>query len=273
MMDYPKFLVIRFPVGGAGNFVASCLQCSMGVGHWNSVLEHEKPNVDWLDYFKKVFQPEYETWFEREPSIKYTLGVKEIYSAYYPRGNDLSDAEFFEAEKKCSEHYHDLRSKDNYIPVFWMKAFFPRYYNNATFIDLMLDEPCLRWYDRSHYRKHYKLEWDKGRLKVYNNRHMPGTTPKSFTGTNQFVTYHDTFFGFARKEIYDNPHRRLFRKKDLFDDCSGKRPRHVMTLSDVLDSERFLNNYKQICDMIEVDPISDKELVSLHKHWIGCHDF
>lgn len=272
-MNYPKFLVIRFPVAGAGNFIASCLQCSIGVGHWNQELEYAKPDVNWLAYFEQVFKPFYKDWLVNEPFVKYTLGVKEIYSSYYDRGNNLTAEEFFESEKKCKPYYHRLRGEDKFIPVFWMKPFFPEYYSNATFVDVFLDEESLRWYDRAHYHKHYHLERENEKIKAYNTRHTPSTIPKSFTGENQYITHYDNFVGFARAEIYGNPHRTLFQDTNLFDQHSGNRPRHSMTLSDVLDPTKFLSHYRKICEMIGVQAIPESDLLILHKHWINCHDF
>lgn len=272
-MTYPNFLVIRFPVGAAGNFLSSCLQCSQGVGHWNPNLEFSKPNVDWLNYFKQVFQPNYEDWFKNEPSIKYSLGVKEIYSAYYDRGSTLNEEEFLEAEKKCSDHYHSLKKENKYIPVFWHKQFFPLYYSNATFVDVFLDNDSLKWYDKSHYYKHYKIEYENSQYKVYNKRHLPGTTPKSFTGSNQYITYYDSFYRFAKEEIFNNPHRKLFMDKTIFDDYSNDRPRYTLTLSDILDRNKFLENYYKICELINVSPLSTFEITNLHQHWLTCHDF
>jgi hypothetical protein len=272
-MIYPKFLVIRFPVGAAGNLLSSCLQCSQGVGHWSTKLEYSKPTVNWLDYFKQVFQPNYDDWFKNEPSIQYSLGVKEIYSAYYDRGNNLSREEFLEAEKKCNHHYHSLKEENKYIPVFWHKQFFPLYYTNATFIDIFLDKDSLKWYDKSHYRKHYKVEYKNNQYKVYNKRHLPGTIPTSFTGSNPYITYYDTFHKFAREEIFNNPHRKLFVDKTIFDKYSNDRPRYTLELSDILNQTKFLENYYKMCELLNVTPLPFFEIKNLHQHWLNCHDF
>lgn len=264
---------MRFPVGAAGNFIASCLQCSVGVGHWNPLLEIEKPNVDWLHYFKQVFSADYDSWITNEPYNKYPLGVKEMFSSYYDRGNDLSDVQFSMAESACSQHYFNLKTADKFITIFWMKAFFPAYFENSSFIDVFLDDASLRWYDRSYYKKHYKIMKDSDGITVFNKRHSPELIPVSFKGTNQYITHFDTFNAFARQEIINNPCRQLFRSTDLFDEYSGNRPRHIMFLTDVLDVKRFIPHYIQICHMLDVDPLSHKEINSIHKHWLDCHDF
>ena len=271
--NYPKFLVIRFPFGAAGNFVASCLQCSVGVGHWSPDMETAKPDTDWLGYFKSVFTPNYSEWMTNEPSSRYSLGVKEIFSSYYERGNDIEGDRFTAAESACHPHYFDLRSQDKYIPIFWMKPFFPAYFERATFVDIFLDDDSIRWYDKAHYKKHFKIIHEGEKLKVFNMRHLPSLIPSAFKGTNQYITYFDSFREFVKQEIIDNPVKDLFRDADAFDDCSGDRPRHSMFLSDVLDREKFISHYYQICDMLAVSPLSLSIISELHKLWLECHDF
>jgi hypothetical protein len=272
-MIYPKFLVMRFPFGAAGNFVASCLQCSTGVGHWSPEIEAAKPDVDWLSYFKDVFTPDYDNWITNEPSVRYSLGVNEIYSSFYERGNYLKDIEFTNAELACNQHYFNLKKADKYIPVFWMKAFFPAYYERSVFVDIFLDDASLRWYDRAYYRKHFKVKYADQKYIVLNKHHIPGAAPKSFSGSNQYITHFDTFRAFVNKSIIGNTCKSLFQSADVFDNCSGNRLRHKMFLSDVLNHDNFISQYEKICDLIEVATISRTEISSLHKHWLGCHNF
>ena len=90
-MTLPKFLIFRFAPGAAGNFVSSMLQCSPEVAHMSSEEQSNKPNNNWIQYFKKVFHDDLANWTYKEPSSVYNWGTKNIFSQkclYIPVWND-----------------------------------------------------------------------------------------------------------------------------------------------------------------------------------------
>ena len=203
----PKFLVIRFAPGSGANFLTSVLQCSPEVGHWQEHLEHNKPAIDWLAYFKQCFQPDFDCWLQKEPIANQHLGTREIFSAWYDRGDRLTVNEFLTLEQQhCSEFYFELKRKGVFIPIYWHKDIFPSYFQNASFIDILLDHASLKWFDRSLYRKHYKVVGvdPKGPVVVQNRRHRSKIVPRTFTGSNEFEKTYSSFTRFIKEEIIGN---------------------------------------------------------------------
>lgn len=271
-VSLPKFLVIRFAPGSGANFLTSVLQCSPQVGHWRSDLEHNRSNADWLEYFAQSFSPDFDNWLINEPVANQRLGTREIFSAWYDRGNDLSVTEFNTLEQKyCSELYFELKLKDSFIPIYWHKSIFPAYFSNATFINIVLDRASLKWFDRSLYKKHYKVVSQQDRhVIVQHNRHRPSIVPQSFKGSNEFRKTYCSFKEFIRDEIISNPWREFYQSPK-FD--SGGRPEYSLALGDLLNFTRFKKKYKQLCDVLVLTPVNDDLLEQLHTQWRSCHDY
>jgi hypothetical protein len=270
MNNLPKFLVIRFPIGGAGNFLSSTLQCSNGVGHWLEFLEINKSNNNWVDYFKKVFTSNLERWVENEPISKHQLGTREIFSANYSRGNNLTLDEFFALEKQyCTDYYFSLKRENKFIPIFWHKQFNPVYFNKAMFIDVFLDKDSLSWYDRAYFRKHFSVTKQISNILVTNNAHRPSIIPKTFTGQNLYQEEYNSFYSFAKKNIFNNPMRSLYQDDNIF--TNKNQPNMKIWLSDLIDHDRFISVYPKLCNFLDVKPIDIGIIKQLHLHWISCH--
>lgn len=266
----PKFLVFRFPPGGGANFLTSILQCSPEVGHWVPLLEEDKANADWLSYFKKSFQPDLTTWLDHEPINNQQFGTREIFSAWYPRGNDLTISEFLEQEQKqCSDFYFKLKENNVFIPVYWHKELVPSYFQNATFINIMLDQPSLDWFDESLQRKHYQVvaKHSDNSVTVRNHRHRPNFIPTSFNGENEFEKTYNTFDTFINLEIKKNKWREHYQNPNYV--TTG----YTLHLGDLLDYQLFKGQYTKLCAYLSLTPIIDSLLEQLHAHWRGCHDY
>ena len=275
-IELPKFLVIRFAPGSAGNFLTSLLQCSDGIGHWDEHLERNKSNTDWLKYFQQVYVSDLSQWLDYEPLNRQNLGVREIFSAIYERGNYLSIDQFTEQDKKhCSDFYFDLKSQQKYIPIFWQKNYFPEYFANATFVNIMLDESSLRWFDRSFYKKHYSIEkFNKdGSFIMRYERHRPSIVPSTFTGTNDYLNYHTNFFEFARQEIFGNVWRKRYLDNDYLNNTTNGKPEFTLGLSELLSFEKLEPTYRKLCGFLMIDPMPANLLRELFLHWRQCHDY
>lgn len=272
--DLPKFLVIRFAPGSAGNFLTSLLQCSDQVGHWFEHIEHNKPNVDWLEYFKQVYVPDLSQWLLHEPVAKQTLGTREIFSAMYDRGNDLTLEQFAEQEQiHCSDLYFELKNAQKYIPIFWHKNYFPSYFANATFINIMLDKVSVRWFDRSFFKKHFSIDQynSDGSMIVKYERHRNGIVPGTFKGHNQYQNYHPNFTNFARQEIFGNPWRKRYLSSEYLANSVNSRPQYTIELADLLTFDRLQPQYLNLCNFLGITPMSSCQLYQLFTHWKGCH--
>lgn len=271
MNELPKFLVLRFPIGAAGNLLSSILQCSPEVGHWNESLEKSKPNSDWNLYFKQVFTDDLTLWLENEPIGKHQLGTRNVFSAHYPRGNDLTVEEFLQMEETyCTDYYLSLRKEDKFIPIFWHKTFFPSYFQRATIVNILLDKKSIRWYDRAYLNKHFYIKETDNKLLVTNKSHRPQIVPKTFTGVNVYQEEFDSFCAFAKKNIFNNPMRSLYLNHDMFLNF-GNRPQKNIYLSSLISTDDFIEAYPKLCRFLDITPISISTARQLHEHWVSCH--
>jgi len=272
----PKFLAIRFAPGAGANFLISVLQCSNGVGHWIPELEYNKDQTNWLEYFQEVFSSNLGSWLDREPASRNHLGVKEIFSAKFPRGNNLSVEDFAQQEAKCcSPHYFDLKNKNAYIPVFWNKVYVPDFFASATYINIMLDRSSLKWFDRSVYYKHYNIESINvdGSVTVRCEEHLPKWHPKNFNFGNQHIKTFPSYRKFLQEEIFANHWRQQYLDPSCFDTTPKNQPQFTINLSDILDFKKFQLEYVRLCNFLNIATIDIDMLKSLHSCWMDCHPY
>jgi len=270
----PKFFVVRFAPGAAGNFVSSIVQCSREVAHWSQEQQIKKPNNDWLTYFQSVYQPDFKIWLFKEPLSQLDWGIKDIFSSKYPRGNNLTVEEFLQQEKqKCNAYYHDQKAKDVYLPVFWNKTHVPVYFKNSVSVTILLDEKSMRWYDHCVYYKHHQIvDVCNKEVTVKLMENHPSKVLPAFADQNEYEKVYPSFKSFVKDRIVDNPFRNTFRNHTLMNQWTLKNVN--INLSDVLDAVRFYKAYTAICDTLGIqDRLSEEVVVMLHTHWRGLHAF
>jgi len=273
---YPKFLVFRFPPGAGGNFLSSLLQCNENVGHWNDELEYNKPNSDWVAWFENCFDKNFKKWLDKEPVANHKLGTREIFSAWYDRGNTLNSDEFFTLEKKfCTPYYFYLKNKNLFIPIFWHKNYFPVYFENSVFVDIMLDQLSLKWFDRSWYYKHHDIvfDTDTNSYSVCRQRHRPSIQPSCKKFNNEYQATYSNFRSLVRQEIYNNPWRQNYLDKTFLDLSSGQRPRYILSLSSLLSLNNCYDQYKKICNFLKITAIDYHLFEKLFLIWRNRHDY
>lgn len=270
----PRFLVIRFPPGGGGNFLASLLQCSHEVGHWNADIESNKSSADWEQYFEQSFSKDLRTWLWKEPIALNQLNTRNIFSAWYDRGNELTVQEFLNLEKEhCSPLYQDLKAQNKLIVIFWHKDVFPSFFQRACFVNIMLDNSSLGWYDRSWYYKHHSIEYKNGQYTVYRNRHRKDIQPKNTSYKNFDSATYNTFFEFVKQEIYNNPWRGRYLTPGFLDKSSGNRPQYTMHLSDLLEFDKLQHQYIKLCTWLNITAMDETLLQKLFYIWRNRHDY
>jgi len=267
----PKFLVVRFAPGAGANFLSSLLQCSNGVGHLDENREHKKHQQDWLGYFRDVFVSKLNQWVYHEPLSLQSFGTRNIFSASYPRGNDLTLHQFQELEQQfCSDYYWRLREQDRFITVFWHKAHVPIFFARASYINILLDPASLRWFDRAHYHKHFELTRHDQGLRVKNLEHRPSAAPTTWQGQNEFITEWPSLRAFVREKIHGNPWRARYLDPAYLP--LDSQPQHTLYLSDILQFDRLWPHYRALCEFLQIEPCSARLIHDLHQHWISCHD-
>jgi len=272
----PKFLVFRFAPGSGGNFLSSLLQCSSSVGHWNNELEYSKPNSNWINWFEQCFDKNLKNWLDHEPVANHKLGTREIFSAWYDRGNTISISDFFDLEKKfCTPYYHYLKNKNLFIPIFWHKDYFPVFFKNSVFVDIMLDQSSLKWFDRSWYYKHHQVDFDSTTncYSVIRRRHRSTVQPSSKSFDNECTTTYNNFRSLVRQEIYNNPWRSKYLNKNFLNDCSRDRPRYTLTLSNLLNLDQCYDQYTKICNFLNLTALDYRLFEQLFLIWRNRHNY
>jgi len=269
-MTLPKFLIFRFAPGAAGNFVSSMLQCSPEVAHMSSEEQSNKPNNNWIQYFKKVFHDDLANWTYKEPSSVYNWGTKNIFSQKFARGNDLTIDQFHKLETKyCSKHYHNAKTDGLFIPIFWHKNIMPGYFANSVSVTIDIDNKfAQRWFHRARYNKHYNVNVTETGIEVDIMENRPDYQVAGFYNPTsiQFANLYE----FVREEIIKDKFRQNFINLQNVTEWSI--PNITINLSDVL-STSFVNVYYSICAQYNITPLTPTiEVIKLHEHWMNCHN-
>lgn len=273
-MYLPKYLVIRFAPGAAGNMLSSLLQCSPEVAHWDQSQQETKPKNQWLDYFQQVFPTEIDKWMYHEPIGRLQWGTRNIFSAKYPRGNDLSVTEFLKLEQiHCNVYYHQQKSMRKYLPVFWHKPNLPSYFENSRAILIRLDSSSRRWFDHAVYHKHHKIvRAGKDGVSIQLLENRPDIVIKQFKHNAEFEKTWPTFRSFVQERIVDNPFRSQYQHPESMPEWPI--PNLMVDLSELLCKQKILSVYRRACDFLKITPIlSADELKLLHGYWIDLHSF
>lgn len=268
----PRFLILRFAPGAAGNMISSLLQCSPEITHWDPDCQSKKPQVNWLEYFQRVFPDDMKKWVYHEPVSKLSWGTREIFSAKYPRGDDLGTDEFLDREAaSCNKFYHENKRAGRYLPIFWHKPNMASYFVNSKCVIISLDRASLRWFDHAVYHKHHNiLSHDPHQITVQLLENRPEAVLPQFRDTVDFEKCWRTFRHFVRERILENPFRQLYCNVDLIPPWSI--PTVRIDLSDLLNKTRIVKCYQYLCEELEITPVLDANTIcTLHCHWRNQH--
>ena len=269
-MTLPKFLIFRFAPGAAGNFVSSMLQCSPEVAHMSSKEQSNKPNNNWIQYFKTVFHNDLANWTHKEPSSVYNWGTKNIFSQKFDRGDDLTVGKFLKLEEEyCTEYYHRAKDTGLFIPIFWHKNHMPKYFANSITVTIDIDNKfAQRWFHRARYNKHYNVRANKHGIEVDIMENRPNYQVEGFD--NPIWKQYSNLYNFVRQEIIKDTVRQNFI--GLQNVQAWHIPNITINLSDIL-SNAFIDQYHRICSFYKLTPLKDTiTVMQLQEHWINCHN-
>jgi hypothetical protein len=269
-----KFLILRFAPGAAGNLVSSILQCSPEVAHWDPTQELQKSNNNWLDYFKKIFPTDISQWIYHEPIGQLNWGTREIFSAKYERGNNLTQTEFENLEIiHCTKYYHEQKKLDRYLPIFWHKEHMPSYFANSRAITVHLDSKSLRWFDHAVYKKHYRIIKNTSDcITVQRLENRPEIVIKQFQGQVEFESQWPSFRSFVKECILENPFRLQYSQTERMP--LWPIPCQTISLSNILTTSTFYACYLNLCQFLEITPVlSIQSLSEIHSYWRQIHEF
>lgn len=250
----------------------SLLQCSPEIAHWDPKCQAQKPQVNWLEYFQEVFPVEVHRWVYHEPISRLAWGTREIFSAKYPRGDDLTAEEFLDLEENvCNKWYHANKNAGRYLPIFWHKKNMPKYFANSKSVIIRLDRKSLRWYDHAVYHKHHQvIHRDATKITVRLLENRPEVVLPQFRKAVDFERSWPTFREFVRERILDNAFRHLYCNINSIPPWPI--PTTSVDLSDLLDRDRIVKCYHFLCEQLAVTPVlNDSKIHSLHSHWRNLH--
>ena len=272
MSDLPKFLIIRFAPGAAGNLISSLLQCSKEVAHLSEEWQSLKPDVNWLRYFQQVFKPNYRNWTEIEPTAYFNWGTKSIFSSKYDRGNNLSIDDVFNLEKiHCSDYYFASKQQGLMQPIFWNKNVMPAYFYNSSSVTINIDKESLRWYDRSRYKKHFVVSPNADKsVTVEHCEHKPSLAVNTnYHYHNEYISTYPSFKTFVREKIINYSFRNNFLNLSNVQEWPINNVN--IDLSDLINPDRLFDAYIKICNKLNITPVKKDTILSLQQYWLDCH--
>lgn len=158
-MSKPSFILTRFTHGSAGKFLSSVLQTSNLVDHWSSMIQDNKSNQEifnslMLQYVSRSFPEEHSTYLRSEPMVPYNI---DLYSAGYPRGNDVSLGQYINhAHKKQDLRLLNAIDKNLKINLIFHKPRVPMFCNDSAVITITVtSEQEKNWLYKTLWSKHF----------------------------------------------------------------------------------------------------------------------
>jgi len=268
-MNNPKFIVVKYPPGGAGKFLISIIMSSRDVAHYDPDVENDKTPENCIAYIRNSFTPMIKNWMLNEPNDKFTWNTT-FYSNKYARGNDLTLDEFVErAKTTCTEHFHNCVSKNKFIPLVWHKVNTAPFFADSKVLFIRVDNSAEKWHHRALWNKLYGTKNGKIHLKI-NDPEYNLPMKEIMSKFKNPIYSEDTFYTFAKKNIINNEFAIPFSKdKEIVPQPNQK----IIKLSDILNSSLFHSLAADIFKFLEIEPADEKVLKFAHAHWCSCHLF
>ena len=265
LLKNPKFLVVHYAPGSGGKFLTSILMCSNSVAHFDPQVESNKTKENCLSYIQSHFTNDIDNWMLYEPKSVWNT---HFVSTKFARGNELTQEQFNDlAEQECTDHFFNSVNLEKLIPTIWHKSETPDFFKDSLFVSIFLDQPSFKWYHRALWNKHYGIKDGKIHIKI----HDPFFNPpmKSYFSKFENPIYSDdSFFTFARNNVVANEFKTVFSNKDSFAQSSNQQ---VISLSTLLDIDKFVEIVEHICHIWNLAPIDVELIRASHIHWIKCH--
>lgn len=264
MVD-PQFLVIRYPPGAAGRFLAVMLMGNDNVAHYDASV---KTIEDKLAYAKNSFPNELGNWLLSEPNDKIAWNITFV-SNKYPRGDNLTKEEFNKlATEKCTEWYHKNVSLGKKIIIPWHKTNIPIFYKGQS-ITIVIDKKSERWYNRARWYKHFGIKDGKIYLRENDPAIHRDELKKIVASYNNPILLDESFFSFVKKTMVSKEVA-VFKNYSLLpaidDDC-------LVNLSNLLSEQSCIDTINQLCDKLNLPMINQDYLKNCFAHWRNLHPF
>ena len=169
----PKFLVVQFAPGSAGQFLISLLMGSNSVAHFDPVVNQHKTINNCVLYIEQHFTKNIGDWLKYEPSNIKAWNLHFI-SNKYSRGHDMSYDQFIvAAQEDATAHFWDQVNNEKIIVTPWHKTYIPAFYKDAKIVTILLDDKAEKWFHRALWLKLYGVKNNKIHLKLHDPMFNP----------------------------------------------------------------------------------------------------
>jgi hypothetical protein len=132
--DTDNWILIKYPPGAGGKFIASCLMLFDNVAKWSKNTTTQKETVTW---YKNSLPVADEIWFQKEVDTPWVLPASRL----WPRGADLTNSEFWKKFNDNIDPWIQQCFNDNkFIVDFWHKQQRPPWWSHATWVNIVVDD-------------------------------------------------------------------------------------------------------------------------------------
>jgi hypothetical protein len=125
-----QWLIFNYPLAAGGKFLISCFFQFDNVAHWSGQQLGHQESIDW---FVNSLPKKSEFWPSKEINTPWVL--PDI-SRTYPRGDHTTEEEF----NSKMTGIESIWKKGLIIPDFWHKTTRPRWWTQANFISIYVDD-------------------------------------------------------------------------------------------------------------------------------------
>ena len=267
-----KFLVVRFPPGGGGKFLCTCLQASSDVHAWEPELEQAKVNGTVLEYVKTKFTKNKIDWQKIEPEVPYE--IQKFSSNRYHRGEDVSleqALDYLKDDARFQTHY----KTNGKINLILNKSVVPKWLqNNSHFINIHLDNSkSLRWYRVARITKLFVKQGNHYIIKQEHPAWLNAKRSENAKKFNNEKIYKGTWHGFVKKYIINEELGVMFQdiNKILHHDTNKNIENYFFNLSNYGNSALFVARLNSICDQIGIARIDNTLLKNMLEYYQSLH--
>lgn len=259
-----SYLIVRYAEGAGGSFLTCVLAASKSVWHWDSFVQLNKTEELAFRYIQDRFKPDFNNWIARDPKPFNDYNLHFL-SSKYPRGDDLSLEEFTDL---CNQHssVHFLHGINSGLKVIipWHKLYVPVFFQNSKIISISIDPLSIKWYHRCLWYKKFGIKNGMIHIKADDPAYNP-TRLKYFKKFNNPYLINKPFIPFVKENIIKN------KQKLNFLNLPSNLDQSIICLSDMLNTNKFVNHIQRLCDENEICCPSKSFLENTHNYWLKCH--
>ena len=132
--DTNKWIMVNYPPGAGGKFIAVCLMLFENVASWSKCNMTPEQTVNW---YEQSLPLDNEVWFQKEIDTPWVLPASRL----WPRGADLSKIEFWEKfNNQIDPWFCQCYNDGKFIVDFWHKQQRPNWWTDPIWVNLVIDD-------------------------------------------------------------------------------------------------------------------------------------